>query len=171
MDDNWRYSATAITKYDPAYRDYYDVYTKNEWISFYDIGKTFDGVLFTEEEYLETERKYIQATKLFFEFHQCEYFELANLETQTFTGMASSITDDRLIKKLDQSEGNRIFELALLPTVVQSILREFIWGELFCRADKNIAVRFGYDYHMYFNSSKDMDPLLKQISSLGLYVS
>ena len=49
----------TITKYNSIFRDENWNYTRNEWTSISDIGKKFDDVLFTKEEYLEIEKKYI----------------------------------------------------------------------------------------------------------------
>ena len=50
-----------ITKYNPANRNEKGHYLRNDWISYYGIGKEYiDGVL-TLEQYLETEKKYIDA--------------------------------------------------------------------------------------------------------------
>jgi hypothetical protein len=40
-----------VTKYNPAFRDQSDAYTKAEWTCFKDIGRTYSGVLLTAEEY------------------------------------------------------------------------------------------------------------------------
>ena len=43
-----------IVQYQPQYyKDF--VYTKNEWISVSDIGRSFDGEVLTKEEYLRVE--------------------------------------------------------------------------------------------------------------------
>jgi hypothetical protein len=40
-----------ITKYDPKYRDANGFFTKKEWIASSDIGKVYDGKIFTASDY------------------------------------------------------------------------------------------------------------------------
>ncbi|QSX06726.1 hypothetical protein JYG23_04550 [Sedimentibacter sp. zth1] len=56
MNYMWR-----ITKYNPQYRDSYGAYLKDEWTSLSDVGKQYDGKVFTKDEYLEYERLYIES--------------------------------------------------------------------------------------------------------------
>ena len=49
----------CVCKYDPAFRDEKGAYKKDEWTDFSDIGRAFDGKVFTEEEYYETEDRYV----------------------------------------------------------------------------------------------------------------
>ncbi len=51
----------GITKYNPIFRDNRRVYLKDEWTAYSDIGKTFDGVILTETNYLEIEDSYVAA--------------------------------------------------------------------------------------------------------------
>ena len=50
-----------VTKYDPKNRSSRGIYTVNEWTSYCDIGKIFDGKKLTFEEYREIEDRYIEA--------------------------------------------------------------------------------------------------------------
>ena len=45
---NWH----EIVKYSPQKYDSNGIYTADEWTSMWDVGKKFDGKLFTLEEYL-----------------------------------------------------------------------------------------------------------------------
>lgn len=45
---NWH----EIVKYSPQKYDSNGIYTTDEWTSMWDVGKKFDGKLFTLEEYL-----------------------------------------------------------------------------------------------------------------------
>lgn len=46
---NWH----EIVKYSPQKYDSNGIYTTDEWTSIWDVGKKFDGKLFTLEEYLD----------------------------------------------------------------------------------------------------------------------
>jgi hypothetical protein len=52
----------TVVKYKPEF--YVDgIYTKEEWISRYDIGDTFDGKLFEIDEYQRVEDNYVNFIK------------------------------------------------------------------------------------------------------------
>ena len=53
-----------ITKYDPKFRDENGVYLRDEWYLISQIGKTFDGKVFTASEYFEAENRYIESLKI-----------------------------------------------------------------------------------------------------------
>ena len=54
-----------VTKYNPAFRDSSGAYTGKEWISFGDIGRSFDGVKLTAEAYERVEDAYVAAAIAF----------------------------------------------------------------------------------------------------------
>ena len=60
-DQEWRYTADAIVKYSPQYYNIKGIYTKCEWTERDDVGLIFDNHLFTIEEYLLMEQKYVNA--------------------------------------------------------------------------------------------------------------
>ncbi|MDO4573689.1 MAG: hypothetical protein Q4D98_00580 [Planctomycetia bacterium] len=49
-----------ITKYDPQFRDEIGAYRRDEWTSITDIGRTFEGKLFSAAAYFEMENRYIE---------------------------------------------------------------------------------------------------------------
>ncbi len=165
----WRYSATSVTKYNPIYRDVNGVYQRNEWIGFFQIGKDIDGQIFTLEEYECIEEKYLTAAHLFFTFHNCVKFRIENLEKKYIDDYKYPDKAE-LVALYSKLGSGQIYELDNLKAIVKLILRELIWAELFCEKSDEIALRFGYDFYMYFNSSKDMTSLFSEIESLGLFV-
>jgi hypothetical protein len=44
-----------VTKYDPVYRDLEGNFKKEDWTSYYDIGKVYGGQEFTLSDYLSIE--------------------------------------------------------------------------------------------------------------------
>lgn len=169
MIDNWRYTARSVTKYNPTYRDTNGHYTKNEWVGFFQVGKIIDGNPLTLEEYLETENKYIEAAYDFFELHNCDKISLKSLERNDFSSY--NLEDkDQLVQIYNRISNNPMIPIEDLGLLVKLILRELVWCELFCPGTSDIAVRFGYDFYMYFNSNRDMTDLFKKIQKLGLYI-
>lgn len=58
----WQFSAHEIVKYNPLYFDLEGHYTK-KWTSQSDINKVFNEELFTIEEYMKIEQKYVDVVK------------------------------------------------------------------------------------------------------------
>lgn len=59
---NYRY---RVTKYDPAYRDEWGAYTRDEWASRRDIGQEIGGYVLTDDDYLSTENRYLYVLTAF----------------------------------------------------------------------------------------------------------
>ncbi len=54
-----------VTKYNPRFRDGRGAYTKDDWTAISDIGKSFSGVVLTEEEYHRVERAHLLTAQAF----------------------------------------------------------------------------------------------------------
>ena len=169
MNDEWRLNAVSVTKYNPAFRNEKGHYLKDEWIGFGQIGRTFSGELLTLESYLQTEEKYINAASNFFRFHNCDKIVLKSIEKYDIEDY--NLDDKNILTSFYHrfSEGETIL-IGDLEMVIKLILRECMWCELVCSFSEDIAVRFGYDFYMYFNSNTDMRTLFKKVEELGLYV-
>ena len=147
MNESWRYNAKAITKYNPAFRNEKGVYENNEWVGFFQIGKIINGELLTFSTYSEVETKYINAARMFLEFHDCPVVIIKNLEKY-------NLSEYNFEDKHDLFEFNQ--QLQENSSIVLT--------------DDEVSIRFGYDFYMYFNSPKNLDPLVAKIEKLGLFV-
>jgi hypothetical protein len=168
MENNWKFTR-SITKYNPAYRNEQGHYMKYEWIGFGQIGDTFDGELFTLDSYLQTESKYIKAAYWFFQFHKCEGITIKNLEKRHFDDYFLE-DKEQLVSFFNKIEEGITITLDDLSLLIKLILRDIAWSELFCNNSEEVALTFGYDFYMYFNSNQDMSDLLKKVEQLELYV-
>lgn len=168
-DDTWRLTATAITKYDPSYRDENGYYVGEDWTSISDIGESFNGKILTFDRYKEIEERYVVAARWFFEFHGCKRMIVRNLEKR-FDDSYKYADKNELLDVYNKLAEGTVFDFTILATIVKLFLRELAWAELICQTNENSAVRFGYDYYMYFNSDKDMRSLFENIRKTGLFV-
>jgi hypothetical protein len=169
MNEEWRYTTKRITKYNPIYRDENGHYKKDEWIGFFQIGKVIAGEELTLELYTPVEQKYIKAATWFFEFHGCRTVVLRNIEKYNITDYTYDEKEE-LSLLYEQLDEEYKITIDRLPLLIKLILRELAWCELFCDGSEATAVRFGYDFYMYFNSEKDMQALFKRIEATGLFV-
>lgn len=121
-----------VTKYDPAMRDGQGAYERNEWTSFGDIGRSFDGNALSEQEYLRVEEAYIAAALAFLKESRISSLHVLGLE-------------NHLEAVNELSDGDEI-SLEQFRRAAAGVLREKFW----CRFEASDAfVHFGYDYYMY----------------------
>jgi len=147
-----------VSKYNPVYRDGNGYYKKNEWISYYDIGRCFDGELLTESQYLAVENRYLNVIKNLYEIYPSLIFHIEGLEP-------IDDNEDRW-READKINKEGIEELA------RAILREKIWCKLI---NDNVEVHFGYDYYMYIvfvqgYSIRSLIGCLRKIKQNGLFI-
>jgi hypothetical protein len=142
-----------VTKYDPAYRDARDAYTRDEWTAVSDIGRDFAGVVLTEPEYQRVEDAYVAASLAF--------LREAGVLSLIVAGLENSA---RL--PLPFSEGS-VLSLSDAASVIRQVLREEFW----CRLEEAGAfVHIGYDYHMYVGVTRPCPNAEGLARQLGLFV-
>jgi hypothetical protein len=54
-----------VTKCDPAFRDQWGAYTRDEWVTVTEIGRDIGGHVLTEQEFHDTVNKYLYAAEAF----------------------------------------------------------------------------------------------------------
>lgn len=145
-----------VTKYHPVLRDEEGAFRRDDWTSRSDIGRSFNGVVLTEQEYLRTEAAYLFVLEEFLRQAEIERLELRDVESHT---------DDQLPE---------IFASGALLTIPQCVdfarlaLRECVWGKL---VDPGCAyVHFGYDYYMYLGLPARCPETVSEAHRRGLFV-
>ena len=126
-----------IVKYNPIYREN-GIYQKDEWTEYSDIGQTFDGELFTEQEYLKVEQNYIDCL-----------IDLLNLnKTQILY-----VRDLEFFEPIRWSNNQTVL-LGDLPNLISDCLRDNCW----CRLENgDTFLHFGRDYYVYIGVSIPYD--------------
>ncbi len=148
--DRWQLTAFEVMKYSPEFRNSEGHYLKKEWTEFH-IGKSFDGVTLTYEDYKVVEDKYIEAFKYLFNYYKCNRIQI--LETTFFLEQndLKDIRDNELEKFYLSLKGRKTLNLAEAGMAARLILRSAMYGRFYCKGNKEIGVRFGYDFYMFFN--------------------
>ncbi len=144
-----------ISKYDPQYRDDNGIYLKEDWISYADIGKVYNGREFNKNDYINTEKKYYNTILKILRINHVNEMIIDNVELNFSikeikqmlqgSGLDLSLQDETLIKSL--KSGMKI-SIQYLPMYIKLILRECFWG-IFRNCSSTIYIEFGYDYYMY----------------------
>ena len=99
-----------IVKYRPEYYDENGAYKANEWTSISDIGKSYDGKIFTLENYLRVEQRYIAVILSIMSRMDCKYLTVEYLEVDKndiekhINSSKDHTTDSLLVTSLIQLE-------------------------------------------------------------------
>ena len=138
-----------ITKYNPSNR-INGVYTGDEWTSFSDIGKVFDGTVLSQDAYLITENAYIDCCIELIEKAKISrlYIEQAQYYTENIRFPSSICTTEEIRQ------------------VITACLREQCCLKL---TSNDFFIHFGYDYYMYIGSSLFAESVIETATHYGLY--
>ncbi|MFT3676837.1 MAG: hypothetical protein QM781_13170 [Chitinophagaceae bacterium] len=172
MNQDWEFSAKSVTKYNPVYRDEQGHYEKEEWIGFFQLGRVVSGELLTYDEYVKVENRYVLAAKLFLTFNNCSDIMIVNLEKREIDDFSVYFPNDETghIKTFTEIKEGAFVSGDDIDNIIRLILREVVWAELVCKTEESVAIRFGYDFYMYFNSPKKWEILIPEIEKIGLFV-
>ena len=139
-----------ISKYNPMYR-IDGAYTRAEWTSIADVGKTYDGDVFTLADYEHVEQCHIAFL--------CALAARENAFPLRIEGLESSQSE---IPWTD----NQLITANELPNLVRDVLREECWCRL---AAPDFFIHFGYDYTMYVGCSHTTEAITALATSHALY--
>ena len=162
-----------ITQYNPKYRNINGVYTQNEWISVYDLGRFYNERQFCLKEYIQTENSYILAIKEFLCILNITKMYIEKLEKNVdidFVKKQNTVLKDcdldmeKLMESVVKMQELNLKNICIFSKMA---LREYIWGIL---SYDNIKIEFGYDYYMYFYSNVDCYEQLVNAQIQGIFI-
>ena len=178
-NEEWRYTAHAIVKYQPCWYCEPFGYTKDEWTQRADVGRVFDHQLFTMEEYQETEQRYVDAVRKIAELAECKYLTVAYMGQPLY--WAKQSVKEMLVgrfaeydrelcdffiklhegKRLNMNEAIQLVRLNLRGLAVTDLVNE----------SRQVEFHFGDDFYMYCNTRLPKDVLKTEVEKLGLYLN
>jgi hypothetical protein len=142
-----------ITKYNPAFRNPNDAYTREEWTSVSDIGRDIGGVVLTHEEYSRVEDAYVAVA-------------LSVLRESGQTALTVRDLWNKPDHAIEFVEGS-ILPVESLGEVIHMILGEKIW----CRLEgADGFLHFGWDYYMYAGVPRPCPESIELGRALGVFV-
>lgn len=144
-----------ISKYDPAHRDPEGHYLLEEWTSFSDIGKVFQGELLTFDFYEQIEKAHLQTAQEFLRESGVRELLITSPENHHQHSILGISFDTGV-----QLSGSK------LEHVMRDILRERWWCKLEASA---CFIHFGWDYYMYIGVPDKCDRAQRMARELGLY--
>ncbi len=146
-----------VTRYDPALRDGRGAFVPSTWTARSDIGRSFDGHVLTEDEYLRAEDAYVSSAMAF--MHE------AGVDRLTMVGVEDPAGHEE--PGLTPSEGGTVAVGGDFEASCRAILRERFW----CRLESATAgayVHFGRDFYMYVGVPRLCPEAVALASSRGL---
>lgn len=168
---NWH----EIVKYSPQKYDSNGIYTADEWTSRCDVGKKFDGKLFTIEEYLRVEQRYVSVILSIMKATNCKYMTIQYLEAdkEYITSRIKSSKfyniDSELLKSMPLLEEKRRIYILKITDIIRLSLREYIYVVLRNKEHK-FQIEFGYDYYLKISCSLNLETLKNIVYREGLYL-
>lgn len=145
-----------ITKYDPSFRDANGAYLRDDWTSYSDIGRIYNGAQLSESEYLAIESAYLLSVEEFLREAGIESLQLRGLENNRHRALP------QFIQPLAMLSVPQCVEFARIA------LREVAWGML--AAPGRAYVHFGYDYYMYLGLPSKCPNAISAAQDRGLFV-
>ena len=146
MNDNWCMNTLPILK-----EENYNKAWSETWSSIDEIGRVYNGHVFTYKEYKKKEQSFINFFVELFKYVHARKVKIIQLRKNRFPVNATYDRKGVLRTWYDRIENNLSLTLDDLQYVVPLILRENIWGTLYHKNSKTY-IHFGYDYFVYVNS-------------------
>ena len=145
---NW----CEIVKYKPESYNKQGVYTKNEWISVGDIGKSFDDAILTQKEYLKLENAHINTVKELATATGCHYLSVVGIEHYGLHRSKAFNAENKAMFQIvsQYHEGQRL-ALNDIDNVLKLCLREQYWCIL-ANGKHHMQLYVGWDYYLHFYS-------------------
>lgn len=151
----WLNRTNEIVKYSPEGYGLDGTYCKDEWTDFSDIGKIFNGKVFTKAEYIEIERRYIECAIEIISESQCKYLTIGYI--------------DNCLNKKGYRYKSRIY-ISQIPNVLQDMLRNKVWCVL-VNLKNNVQIDIGWDYYMHVICPIEKERLKLIVESHKLYLN
>ena len=152
------------------YKDLFNLTSfENKWTAISDIGKTFENGVLTLEEYKKTEDLYIKSLFYIIEYMKINTVRLKGIEDhglQVFPGTESLYDKDIVSAYNTIHEGE--LPLTQIEHIMRLSLREDIFGFLYVPYRFKACAK--YDFIMYADTSRPLEPLFKKIEDTGLYI-
>ena len=163
-----------ITKYENEN----GIIEEQEWIAISDIGDTFGGIVLTPEKYQETEDKYVAVIVRILEYMNIQKCRIKNvvkcsLIKEQFCDVEVSqevrdLYNERLWNTYGNiKEGDEV-DISTIEDIIRLLLREDIGCDVY--VPYRFKLFIGYDYMTCVHLSRTLDPILKELNEIGLYV-
>ena len=163
-----------ITKYENEN----GIIEEQELIAISELGDTFGGIVLTPEKYQETEDKYVAVIVRILEYMNIQKCRIKNvvkcsLIKEQFCDVEVSqevrdLYNERLWNTYGNiKEGDEV-DISTIEDIIRLLLREDIGCDVY--VPYRFKLFIGYDYMTGVHLSRTLDPILKELNEIGLYV-
>lgn len=170
----------VIVKYNPMYYDRNGVYTKDEWTSFCDIGKVFDGERFSLDEYTKVETNYIEFILECLRLTDCDYLSIDwnwGYEKKFFRYIIKNETykfdpnfdESKCLSLICKIENQKRVSIHNAIFFIKLMLRES-FNVCFYNKKKKIKFYMGYEYYLHFFTCLNKDVVKGIAEKYNLYL-
>lgn len=161
----------SISKYRPDLYDGNGCYLRNEWTSFWEIGRNFYNGILSEEEYLKIEQRYIDVAVTLARLSGCSYLIINHLECEN--DIRDSFSQRSCNKQLleaaqNMKQGLRV-SVSSCSDYLRLCIREFCWA-VFSNKLHDFSIDFGYDFYMHVKTSLPQFQVKEIVSVNNLYI-
>ncbi len=146
-----------ITKYNPKYRDENGRFLQDDWTSISDIGKSFNGIMLIETEYMRIENAYVNSVKSFLRESKIVEMEISGLEIRNYRQPG-----------FEDLANGKVYPLDMLDSLFRAALRERLWCKF--KWQNKAYVHFGYDYYMFVGVNRFCPHSIAFAQEQGLFV-
>lgn len=141
-----------ISKYNNDHRKN-GAFLRDEWTSFSDIGKPFNGKKLNYSEYAYTENLYLSLIEKICSLLNVSQMQITELEDYS---NICPYSNGRIVDSINE-----------IVKVAQDCLREQYWCKLHSEI---LSFHFGYDYYLYVCSPLDAQHISNLVLDIGLFV-
>jgi hypothetical protein len=137
-----------VTKYNPEFRDERGAFLWDEWISVSDIGRAFDGVVLSAQEYLRIEDGYVLTLQ--------RALEAAGIKSLVVRDLQLNPPSKRVAPSHIPIDETLVNGASIGGEALERLTRQALRGDLWCRLQGvgDSFVHFGYDYYMYVGGER-----------------
>ena len=140
-----------MNKYIIFKTNFSDIGKKEEWTSYYDIGKCYNGERLTLEQYEIIEEKYLKMIEDFLKNLKINFLKIKYIENN----------NNLKWRKKQQLNINEIIEIS------KDCLREKCWVIL---SAKKFKIKFGYDYYIFIETKHSFLEIKNVVDNNGLFI-
>lgn len=147
-----------IVKYDPKFFNEDGIYTKDEWTSFYDIGKMFDNRVLTLKDYIITENNYIDFMLDCLKLSDCKFLTIEwswEYEKKYFRSCMKKISaidpdfnEYEYLLLVHEIESKKKISISIARSLFKLMLRES-FNLCLSNQSKKIKIYAGYEYYLH----------------------
>lgn len=165
-----------ISKYNPMHRDRQGAYTLEEWTSFCDIGRMYQGREFTKEEYLKTESLYCDVVYEILMQQGVKVLEVRDLERHFSLPETSRFLLEKSLQLTEEEcyiiqtiQEKQQISIEQIKVYVKLLLRDCFWCIL-ANTESDAKVSVGYDYYVHLTCDTLDWSQINAYEKLGIYV-